>query len=91
MLVHRSTAVHAWIANHAEQTELHSPPPYSPHLNPDELVNADLKRHLADEVATDRHRMQAQVRSSFRGAQRLADHVRNYFQAPHTSYTTRTI
>ena len=89
--VHRSKAVRAWVADHAEQIELHFLPPYSPHLNPDELVNADLKRYLADEVITDRHRMRAQVRSFFRSVQRLAGHVRGYFQAPHTSYTIRTI
>lgn len=26
----------------------------------------------------------------FHSAQRLTDHVRGYFQAPHTSYTDRT-
>src|SRR5699024_4853192 len=65
--------------------------PYSPHLNPDELVNADLKRQLVDEVITDRSRMRAQVRSFFHSVQRLAGHVRGYFRAPHTRYTIRTI
>ena len=89
--VHRSKAVRAWVHDHAERIELHFLPPYSPHLNPDELVNADLKRHLTDEVITDRQRMRSQVRSFFRSVQRLAGHVRSYFQAPHTSYITRTI
>ncbi|MGW8437809.1 transposase [Nocardiopsis sp. NPDC055879] len=71
--------------------ELNFLPSYSPHLNPDELVNADLKRYLADEVIADRHRMRAQVRSFFRSVQRLAGHVRGYFQDPHTSYTIRII
>ncbi|MFD7846762.1 transposase [Nocardia sp. NPDC059764] len=31
---------------------MHFLPPYAPHLNPDELVNADLKRTLADQVIT---------------------------------------
>ena len=89
--VHRSKAVRAWAHDHAERIELHFLPPHSPHLNPDELVNADLKRYLADEVITDRRRTQAQVHSFFRSVQRLAGHVRSYFQAPHTSYITRTI
>ena len=49
------------------------------------------KLYLADEVITDRQRMRSQVRSFFRSVQRLAGHVRSYFQAPHTSYITRTI
>jgi len=43
---HRSRRVRDWVAAHADQIELHFLPPYSPELNPDELVNADLKRSL---------------------------------------------
>ncbi|MCX5433659.1 IS630 family transposase [Streptomyces sp. NBC_00257] len=41
---HRSKTVRAWLAGHKDQIELHFLPSYSPELNPDELVNADLKR-----------------------------------------------
>ncbi|MFC3491621.1 IS630 family transposase [Glycomyces rhizosphaerae] len=51
--VHRSKRVREWVAARDDRIELHLLPPYSPHLNPDELVNADLKRHLADKVITD--------------------------------------
>ncbi|MFH9138542.1 transposase [Streptomyces sp. NPDC017524] len=43
---HRSKAVRAWLADHQDWIELHFLPSYSPELNPDELVNADLKRSL---------------------------------------------
>ncbi|WP_425587761.1 IS630 family transposase [Streptomyces plumbiresistens] len=43
---HRSRKVRAWLADHPGLIELHSLPSYSPELNPDELVNADLKRSL---------------------------------------------
>ena len=43
---HRSRKVRAWLADHPDRIELHFLPAYSPELNPDELVNADLKRSL---------------------------------------------
>ncbi|WP_449657721.1 IS630 family transposase [Streptomyces acidicola] len=42
----RSARVRDWLATHADQPELHFLPAYAPELNPDELVNADLKRSL---------------------------------------------
>jgi transposase len=44
---HRSKTVRAWLADHKDEIELHFLPSYSPELNPDEMVNADLKRSLA--------------------------------------------
>jgi transposase len=88
--VHRSKRVRRWVAERAARIELHFLPPYAPHLNPDELVNADLKRHLADQVIEDVHQMEAAVRSFFRSVQKRADHVKAYFLAPHVSYTVST-
>ncbi|MFF0501949.1 transposase [Nocardia aobensis] len=82
--VHRSKATKKWMAEHAEQIELHHLPAYAPHLNPDELVNADLKRTLADKTIIGRDRMELAVRSFFRRVQKLPDHVRGYFHGPHT-------
>ncbi|MFJ3927230.1 IS630 family transposase [Streptomyces sp. NPDC090022] len=44
--VHRSKAVRAWLAENAQRVELHLMPGYSPALNPDELLNADLEHHV---------------------------------------------
>jgi transposase len=89
--VHRSKRVREWVAKRADRIELYFLPPYAPQLNPDELVNADLKRHLADQVIEDVHQMEAAVRSFFRSVQKRASHVRAYFLAPHVRYTLRTI
>ncbi|MGW0962535.1 IS630 family transposase [Streptomyces gelaticus] len=43
---HRSKKVKDWLADHAEEIELHFLPPYSLELTPDEMVNADLKHRL---------------------------------------------
>jgi hypothetical protein len=52
---HRSKTVRAWLAGHKDQIELHFLPSYSPELNPDELVNADLKRSLHTDIDSVRH------------------------------------
>lgn len=88
--VHRSKAVRTWVAEHAEQIELHSLPSYSPHLNLGELGNADGKRCLVDEVITDRQRMRPRSARSSR-APAARRYVGSSFQGLHTSYTTRNI
>src|SRR5690348_17336054 len=44
--VHRSAAVRDWLAKHKAQIEVFLLPSYSPELNPDEGLNADLKQHI---------------------------------------------
>jgi transposase len=44
--VHHSKVVKQWLASHAEQIEVFYLPSYSPRFNPDELLNADLKRRV---------------------------------------------
>ncbi|MFE5907861.1 transposase [Streptomyces wedmorensis] len=43
---HRSKIIRDWLACLTDQFELYFLPSYSPELNPDELLNADLKRSL---------------------------------------------
>jgi transposase len=83
---HKAKKVTTWVAEHPDRIELHFLPPYAPHLNPDELVNADLKRTLADKVITSRDQLEGEVRSFFHRVQKLPAHIQAYFQAPHTSY-----
>lgn len=74
---HRSRKVHAWLAEHPDQAELHFPPSYSPELNPDELVNADLKRSLPIRSrARDQVQLAAETRRFFHRRQRQPHIVR---------------
>jgi len=84
--VHRSAAVRNWVADHTDRIELHFLPAYAPHLNPDELVNADLKRQLSDKVITDRAELVTEVCSILRSIQNLPARIIGYFQPPHTNY-----
>ncbi|WP_435056792.1 transposase [Streptomyces capoamus] len=42
----RSKKIRDWLAAHPDDAGLHFLPPYSPELNPDEPVNADLRHSL---------------------------------------------
>ena len=44
--VHHSRKVREWVDKHQDRIELFFLLPYSPHLNPDEYFNADLKARL---------------------------------------------
>lgn len=85
--VHHARKVKAWIAANATRIALFFLPPYVPEHNPDELLNSDVKRHLAKQPAA-RHRDQlsASLRSHMRRLQRLPDKVRAFFRAPTTAY-----
>ncbi|MGW7068679.1 IS630 family transposase [Streptomyces sp. NPDC054855] len=85
---HRSKAVRAWLADHDDEIELHFLPSYSPELNPDELVHADLKRSLPH---THRARNQAELAAETRRFVRRRRHqphiVRGNFGGPYVRYT----
>ena len=48
--VHHSKLVKAWVAERKEQIELFYLPSYSPELNPEERLNADLKQEMDKRV-----------------------------------------
>lgn len=48
--VHHSKIVKAWVAERSDQIELFYLPSYSPQLNPEERLNADLKQEMGKRV-----------------------------------------
>ena len=85
--VHRAHRVAAWVAAHSDRIALFFLPPYAPEHNPDELLNAEVKRRLAKRPAV-RHRdqLKTRLRSHMRGLQRMPEKVRAFFRAPTTAY-----
>lgn len=69
--------------------ELHFLPSYSPELNPDELVNADLKRSLPHtHRARNQTELAAETQRFFYRRQRQPRIVRGYFGGQHVRYVT---
>jgi transposase len=85
--VHHSKLVKQWLASHAEQIEVFYLPSYSPELNPDELLNADLKQRVttAAPARTKRGLTQSAVRA-LRSVQKQPQRVRSYFRQEDVRY-----
>jgi transposase len=86
--VHRSKAVTAWLAANAHRIELHLMPGYSPELNPDEILNADIKRHVHASRARTTDDLAHETRRFLHRRQRQPHIVRGYFHARHVRYAT---
>jgi transposase len=85
--VHRAAAVKAWLKEDGRKIRLFFLPGYSPELNPDELLNQDVKSNaLGRRRARDQAELLHNVRGYLRGRQRRPQVVRNYFKEEHVRY-----
>ena len=85
--VHRSRAVSRWLAEHAAQIQIFWLPSYSPELNPDELLNQDVKTNALGRVRpVNVQEMMSNVRSYLRITQARPKLVKNYFRERHVQY-----
>lgn len=85
--VHHSKAVKAWQAEHAHEIELFYLPSYSPELNPDERLNADLKHAIGTRIAA---RSKAQLKNiasqHMKKIESSPDRIKAYFHDPKCRY-----
>jgi transposase len=85
--VHRSRRVQNWVKENEAQIRLVFLPSYSPELNPDELLNQDVKSNaLGRQRPADQTELMSKVRSYLRSRQCKPDIVANYFQGKHVQY-----
>jgi transposase len=85
--VHRAKLVKAWREAHKEEMEIILLPGYSPELNPDEMLNNDVKTS-ALRKRRPRHveQLKTDVRSYLFSTQKRPDVVRSYFEERHVQY-----
>ncbi len=84
---HKGRRVKQWLTAHAAQCELVLLPGYAPELNPDELLNQDLKSNVfSSGRPRTRDELIGQTRSYLRATQKRPDIVRAYFQEAHVNY-----
>jgi transposase len=85
--VHRSRAVRAWLGKNAGRIEMFFLPGYSPDLNPDEMLNQDVKTNA---VGKRRPRSRVQMMRTVRGyldcRRRNPDLVKRYFRERSVRY-----
>lgn len=85
--VHRSRELKKFVAKKKENIQLFYLPPYSPELNPDEMLNQDVKTNAVRRkpVATQAG-MIKNIRSYLHSRQRIPELVKRYFLAPSVRY-----
>lgn len=85
--VHHAKPVKAWLEQHATQIEVFYLPSYSPELNPDERLNADLKYAIGSKVAARTQvKLKAITSEHMTMLEQNPDRVKNYFQDPRILY-----
>lgn len=85
--VHRARAVKAFVAAHPGDFRLIQLPGYCPELNPDELLNQDVKTNaLGKSRPRDRPALMSAVRRYLHRRQKQPHVIRNLFQEKHVRY-----
>ena len=88
---HRAKGVMQWVAEHQERIELHFLPGYSPHLNPVELLNHDVKANaVGRRRPRDLKELISEVRSYLHRRQQQRHIIKRFFTHPDTAYAART-
>ena len=84
---HRARLVRDWLEAHRSEIELHYLPSYSPELNPDEGVNADLKQALPrQEPARSKEQLKRAAVRRMRSLSRRPQQIRAIFRHPQFRY-----
>ena len=85
--VHHSKVVKAWLADKQDQIEIFYLPSYSPELNPDERLNADLKYAIGSKVsARTKTKLKAAATAHMELIESSPERVKKYFQDPRVNY-----
>lgn len=85
--VHRSVIARDFVRDNAKRLRLIRLPGYCPELNPDELLNQDVKTNALGKIRpTNRAEMMTGVRSHLYRRKRQPQIIRNLFQEKHVRY-----
>lgn len=85
--VHHSKLVKAWLADRKDKIEVFYLPSYSPELNPDERLNADLKYAIGSKVAArTKTKLKAAATTHMELIEASPERVKKYFQDPRVAY-----
>ena len=85
--VHHSKPVKAWVEAHKDKLELFYLPSYSPELNPEERLNADLKSTLYTKVPVrTKAKLKAATTAHMQALEKSPERVKKFFQDAHVKY-----
>ncbi len=87
--VHHSKPVKKWVEEHKEKIELFYLPSYSPELNPEEWLNADLKHAISTKVpARTKAKLKAAATEHMQALEQSPERIKNYFQDSRVKYAS---
>lgn len=85
--VHHCKPVKAWVAEHSSEIEVFYLPSYSPELNPEERLNADLKQVIRSKVQVrTKEKLRAATENHMRDIASKPERVKTYFQDKFVKY-----
>lgn len=85
--VHKAGRVKQWVKEHRERIELFLLPAYSPELNPDELLNQDVKTNaVRKKRAVNKEELKKNLLGYLRGRQKNPELVKRYFHHENVRY-----
>jgi transposase len=85
--VHKAEKVRRWAAKHKRRLRLFFLPPYSPDLNPDEMLNNDVKANsVGRRRARNKGELLTNLRAYLRSTQKQPSVVKHFFQAKTVKY-----
>ena len=85
--VHHSKPVKAWAEERKDKIELFYLPSYSPELNPEERLNADLKSALYTKLPVrTKAKLKAATTQHMQTLEKSPERVRKFFQDVHVKY-----
>lgn len=85
---HKAKRVRQFVADHSDRIELFFLPPYSPELNPDELVWGNVKARIAKMGVQTKDQLKAVVHGALQRLQKLPQLVASFFRAPTCLYAS---
>ena len=85
--VHHSRLVKEWLGNHTTEIELFFLPAYSPDLNPDEHLNADVKQGVGSRAPVrTKNRLHTAITNHMSMLESMPERICKYFNDPAISY-----
>ena len=84
--VHRSSQVKEFVQSTKGRLRIFYLPPYSPELNPDELVWNNVKGRIGRSSIKGPDDFQKKIRRHLKSLQRTPEKIRNFFNAPNLRY-----
>jgi transposase len=88
---HKSKKVNAWLRKNEEWIRLYYLPSYCPELNPDELLNQDVKSHMGKQRVHNKVQMIKNLNKHLKMRQKQPQVIQNFVKGCHPQYVSKKV